>query len=164
MEIELADTSDVPAADTAPSPCAERALTEDEVRQVVARNFIGVLATVGDDQPYAVPFIYGYDGHAFFALLGQGRKVRNMERNPRICITIVEHDDDASCWRSVLAVGKASRVEGLVKLGHALNAIRKQYPGNPMRSAPPLSALKGYYMLRVDVDELTGTRTAMGLP
>jgi nitroimidazol reductase NimA-like FMN-containing flavoprotein (pyridoxamine 5'-phosphate oxidase superfamily) len=146
MDMKLAEAGDG----------SERALGEDEVRQVVARNFIGVLATVGDDQPYAVPFIYGYDDRAFFALLGQGRKVRNMERNPRVCITIVEADEAGKCWRSVLATGRASRVEGLMKLGHALNTIRKQYPGNPMRSAPPLTALKGYYMLRVDVEELTG--------
>ena len=133
-----------------------RDLTTDEALAVVADNFIGVLSTVGDGQPYAIPFIYGYADGAFFAVLSPGRKARNIEANANVCVTILEQDDEGGPWRSVIATGKASWVEGVLKLGHALNTIRKQYPGNPMRSAPGLSALKGYHVLRVDVEEITG--------
>ncbi len=135
---------------------ASRALTQEEVDGVVAGNFVALLATVADGQPYAVPFIYGYDGRSFFGVLSPGRKVRNIEQNPNVCVTIVQTEDNARRWRSVVATGKASWVEGVLNLGHALNTIRKQYPGNPVRSAPGLSALKGFHMLRVDVETLTG--------
>lgn len=141
-----------------------RALVDDEVREVVARNFIGVIATVSDGQPYAVPIIYGYDDDAFFALLAPGRKSRNMEANPQVCLTIVDAGEGGQPWRSVVVTGRASWVEGLVKLGHALNAIRKQYPGNPVRSAPPLTALKGYHMLRLDVESLAGEEMSSTAP
>ncbi len=133
-----------------------RDLTQEEIDALIADNFVATLATVGDGQPYAVPFIYGYDGGTFYGVLSPGRKVRNIEQNPNVCITIVNTEDGAKRWRSVVATGKASWVEGVLKLGHALNTIRKQYPGNPVRSAPGLGALRGFHMLRVDVEALTG--------
>ena len=123
---------------------------------VVARNYIAVLSTLGDGQPYAVPFIYGFADRTFFAILSPGRKARNIEANANVCVTIVERQSPGRPWQSVIATGKAGWVEGVLKLGHALNTIRKQYPGNPVRSAPGLSALKGYHVLRVDVEELSG--------
>lgn len=134
-----------------------RALSSEEALAVVGRNFIGVLSTMGDGQPYAIPFIYGFDDLAFFAILSPGRKARNIESNANVCITIVEQGSAGGEWRSVIATGKASWVEGVLRMGHALNTIRKQYPGNPVRSAPGLAALKGFHVLRVDVDELTGS-------
>ncbi len=139
---------------------AERLLSHDEIMGVISRNFIAVLSTVGGDQPYAIPFIYGFDGEAFFAVLSPGRKARNIESNANVCVTVVENDGSAGPWRSVVVTGKASWVEGVLKLGHALNTIRKQYPGNPVRSAPGLTSLKGYHMLRVDVEELSGVEEA----
>ncbi len=133
-----------------------RDLTGDEIDALIADNFVATLATVGDGQPYAVPFIYGYEQGIFYGVLSPGRKVRNIEQNPNVCVTIVQTEDNARRWRSVVATGKASWVEGVLNLGHALNTIRKQYPGNPVRSAPGLSALKGFHMLRVDVETLTG--------
>ena len=139
-----------------PGRRASRELSGEEVDAVIAGNFVALLATVDEAQPYAVPFIYGYEPGRFFGVLSPGRKVRNIERNPNVCVTIVQTEDNARRWRSVVATGKASWVEGVLNLGHALNTIRKQYPGNPMRSAPGLSALKGFHMLRVDVETLTG--------
>lgn len=69
-----------------------RDATDDEARQIVARNFWGVLSTVGPDgQPYAVPVTYGFDG-AFYAVLRDGRKLENIRANPSVCITVVEVD------------------------------------------------------------------------
>ena len=92
----------------------------------------------------------------FYAVLSPGRKIRNIEENSSVCVTIVQTEDNARRWRSVVATGRASWVHGLTNLGHALNVIRHQYPGNPVRSAAGLGALKGFHMLRVDVEELTG--------
>jgi len=133
-----------------------RPLTDEEVAGVIAGNFVAILATVADGQPYAVPIIYGYDDGAFYSVLSPGRKMRNIEQNASVCLTIVQTEDMARRWRSVVATGKASWVEGVLNLGRALNVIRKQYPGNPVRSGAGLGALKGFHMLRVDVEELTG--------
>jgi nitroimidazol reductase NimA-like FMN-containing flavoprotein (pyridoxamine 5'-phosphate oxidase superfamily) len=133
-----------------------RPLTDQEVRELIAGNFIGVLATVGDGQPYAIPLIYGYEEGAFYAVLSPGRKVRNIEANSRVCLTIVQTWDNGKRWRSVLATGTAGWIQDEEQLGPALEAIKRQYPGIPVRSTGGTAALKGYYMLRVDVEEMTG--------
>jgi nitroimidazol reductase NimA-like FMN-containing flavoprotein (pyridoxamine 5'-phosphate oxidase superfamily) len=133
-----------------------RELTEEEVLELIASNYVAVLATIGEGQPYAVPLIYGYEGGAFFSVLSPGRKARNIEQNPHVCLTIVQTWDTGKRWRSVVATGTASWVSDEEQLGPALDAIRRQYPGLPVRSSSGTAALKGFYMLRVDVDELTG--------
>jgi nitroimidazol reductase NimA-like FMN-containing flavoprotein (pyridoxamine 5'-phosphate oxidase superfamily) len=133
-----------------------RPLTDLEVRELIDSNFIAVLATVGDGQPYAIPFIYGYEDGAFFAVLSPGRKVRNIETNARVCVTIVQTWDMGKRWRSVLATGTANWIRDEEQLGPALEAIKRQYPGIPVRSTSGTAVLKGYYMLRVDVEEMTG--------
>lgn len=134
-----------------------RPLTTAETRAIVARNFWGVLSTVGDGQPYAVPIIYGYDG-AFYAVVRDGRKLRNLDENPRACLNVVETTAMAKTWRSALALG---RVEWLVDDGavaSALEVIRDQYPGQPTRSGASVAALRaqGFRVMKLVVDELTG--------
>lgn len=151
-------TEPTPAGEQAPPKRSRlsRPLTDEEVAGVIGGNFVAVMATVADGQPYAVPIIYGYEDRTFYSVLSPGRKVKNLEQNPNVCLTIVQTEDTARRWRSVVATGKASWVEGVLNLGRALNVIRKQYPGNPVRSGAGLGALKGFHMLRVDVEELTG--------
>lgn len=133
-----------------------RPLTEDEVNELIGDNFIAVLATVGGEQPYAIPFIYGYEDRAFYAVMSPGRKIRNIMDNPNVCVTIVQTWDKGKRWRSVVATGKAGWVEGMINMAKALNVIRKQYPGVPVRSGAGIASLKGFHVMRVDVEELTG--------
>ncbi len=133
-----------------------RPLTDQEVSGVIARNFVAVLATVADEQPYAVPFIYGFEDNAFYAVVAPGRKVENIRQNPNVCITIVETEDLGKRWKSVVATGPAGFVDDEAELARALDVIRRQYPGMPVRSAGGTAALHGYLMMRVGVQELTG--------
>lgn len=134
-----------------------RELESDEIGAVVTRNYWAVLSTAGADQPYAVPIIYGYDG-AFYAVLRDGRKIRNMEANPHVCLNVVEVQDMARTWRSVLAVGRAAFVETDEEMRVAIDVIRAQYPGLPTRSGATMEGLRsqGFRVLRMDVMEMTG--------
>lgn len=137
---------------------AARVLGADEVHTILARNYWGVLSTVGtDDQPYSVPIIYGFDG-AFYSVLRDGRKLRNMDGNPRVCMNVVEVENMAKTWRSVLAFGRAEWVEDDDAMHAAIAIIRTQYPGLPARSGGTMSALReqGFRVLKLVVDEMTG--------
>src|SRR5512141_1031699 len=103
----MSEASTAGQGPAAPKRRTARDLTPDEVNALIADNFTAVLATVADGQPYAVPFIYGYEEGAFYAVLSPGRKVRNIEQNANVCITIVQTWDGAKRWRSVVATGKA---------------------------------------------------------
>ena len=133
------------------------ALELEEIAAIVTRNYWAVLSTIGDAQPYAVPIIYGYDG-AFHAVLRDGRKVRNMETNPHVCLNVVEVQDMAKTWRSVLAIGRASFIETDEEMRAAIEVIRAQYPGLPTRSGATMEGLRsqGFRVLRMDVVEMTG--------
>lgn len=137
---------------------AARVLDDDEIRAIVARNFWGVLSTVGPDgQPYAVPIIYGYDG-AFYSVLRDGRKLTNIDANPRVCINVVEIEEMAKRWRSVLAFGTARWIDDDEGMRAAIHVIRAQYPGPPARSGGTTDALRsqGFRVMKLVVDEMTG--------
>ena len=135
-----------------------RVLDDDEVRAIVVRNFWGVLSTLDPGgQPYAVPIIYGYDG-AFLAVLRDGRKVRNIEANPRVCLNVAEVENHAKTWRSVVVTGRASFVDTDEEMQAAIEVMRAQYPGVPTRSGAGMAALRaqGFRVMRLDVEEMTG--------
>lgn len=134
-----------------------RSATDDEARAIVARNFWGVLSTVGPDgRPYAVPVTYGFDG-AFYAVLRDGRKLENIRANPHVCITVVEVDPLAKTWRSVVASGRAEFLESSDDVALAIERLRAQYPGTPTRSggADALAA-SGARVMRLVPETLTG--------
>ncbi len=136
---------------------ASRPLTDQEVSDLVARNFIAVLATAAAAQPYGVPLIYGFQDNAFYAVLSPGRKISNIQENPHVCVTIVETKDVGKLWKSVVAMGTASFVEDDLERARALDVIRRQSPGVPVRGAGGTAPLQqGYLMLRVGVQEMTG--------
>ena len=132
-----------------------RPLTDEEVSGLIARNFVAVLATAADGQPYAVPLIYGFQDNAFYAVLSPGRKIRNIEQNPNVCLTVVETAELGKLWKSVVALGTASFVQDEAAVANGLEVIRRQYPGLPVRGGGT-AALQGYAMLRIGVQELTG--------
>ena len=61
-----------------PRPPAPRELSLEECRELIARNYIAVVATVGAGEPYAIPLIYGFENDQFFFVTGAGRKTRNI--------------------------------------------------------------------------------------
>ncbi len=137
---------------------AARVLEDSEMRAVVGRNYWGVLSTVDPEgQPYAVPIIYGYDG-AFYSVLRDGRKLANIDANPRVCMNVVEVEQMAKTWRSVLAFGTAGWVEDDESMRAAIEVMRAQYPGQPTRSGGSMDALRsqGFRVMKMDVSEMTG--------
>ncbi len=137
---------------------AARVLEGDEIATIVARNYWGVLSTVDPDgQPYAVPIIYGYDG-AFYSVLRDGRKLQNIDTNPRVCLNVVEVEQMAKSWRSVLAFGTAEWIESDDGMSAAIEVIRAQYPGEGTRAGRSVEGLRaqGFRVLKVVVREMTG--------
>src|SRR5262245_26875448 len=131
--------------DTAPNtttrPPTPRELSAEECRALIARNYLAVMATVGDDRPYAVPLIYGFEDDRFYFVTGEGRKTRNIAQQPAVCITIVETDDHARKWRSVMVHGEVSWLTDDHEITHALAVMKRQYPAQSTRSSAGPGAL-----------------------
>jgi len=135
-----------------------RDMSAEEIEAFLARNFWGVLSTAAGDEPYAVPIIFGRQGSRFYSVVGPGRKVENIEANPRVCLTVVEVEDMARRWRSVVVLGNAGWVDDEAGVGAALDVIRAQYPGAPTRSSSGAAGLAamGFRVLVVEGAEITG--------
>lgn len=93
-------------------------LPESEVIEILERNADGVLSVIGDDgYPYGVPVNYVYaDGKIWFHAAVSGHKKDAMERNDKVCFTVVDTHDvipeaRATHYRSVIAFGRARFLE-----------------------------------------------------
>ena len=60
---------------------------------------------------YVVPVCYAYDGTYLWGHGMDGAKLRAMRARPEVCVE-VEHVDDLSNWRSVIAWGRFEECHG----------------------------------------------------
>ncbi|MGQ0560277.1 MAG: pyridoxamine 5'-phosphate oxidase family protein [Gemmatimonadota bacterium] len=136
-----------------------RVLSRQEIEDFLKQGFWGVLATAVNDQPYGVPIIYAYDDDGmFYVANGPGQKLRNLEANPNVTLTVVELEDYGRRWKSVIVYGRVEFLEDLSDKLHAFNALRKQIPrpAARLRDAAKLAAAR---VLRIVPTEITGRAT-----
>ena len=90
-----------------------------EVRELLeARNFAHLATTLPDGSPHSVPVWIGVEGdHVVFFTQPGSRKARNLERNPRVAISLVDLENP---YRSAQL---RSRVVGTVEGEEALEII-----------------------------------------
>lgn len=133
-----------------------RKLPDADVEALLTRNWWGILSTTEARGPYAVPVVYGYDGERFYFAGSPGRKTRNLEERPGVCLDVVEVDGPGMGWRSVVVLGEARRVEGPRELLHALAALRRQTgtPGSPRPA--DIARIARARVYRIDPSEVTG--------
>jgi nitroimidazol reductase NimA-like FMN-containing flavoprotein (pyridoxamine 5'-phosphate oxidase superfamily) len=111
-----------------------RPMTPEETDALLRRHWWGTLSTVGAEGVYAVPVGYGWDGGHLYVASGPGRKARNLEADPRVCLSVAEVES-GDRWRSVTVSGTAEPVSGVAATLAALNAIRRQRAGQPVTAA-----------------------------
>ena len=132
----------------------DTAQCEDLLRsEVIAR--IGCLS---DGRVYVVPVTYVYDGTYVYGHAMDGAKLRAMRANPQVCVE-VEHVDDLSNWRSVIAWGTFEECDGPDwDAGFAMLAERIMplltLPAN--QPPPDLSVLRRGSVYRIKLDLMTG--------
>lgn len=140
---------------------ASEVLDEDEVAALLERNWWGTLATAADDRPYAVPVVYGWDGRHFYVANTPGRKVRALEKNPAVCLTVVEVEGRGRSWRSVVVEGRAEPVSRPRGYLVALQALRRQVgKEGPPPSATEVARLARAEVIRIVPEEISGRRKA----
>jgi nitroimidazol reductase NimA-like FMN-containing flavoprotein (pyridoxamine 5'-phosphate oxidase superfamily) len=137
-----------------------RALDQDEIRVFLDRHWWGVLSTVEEPYPYAVPVVYGYDGEYFYVANKSGRKVSNIEANRGVCLCVADVERGAE-WSSVVATGDAEFVgSGDGRLA-ALRALRSQTGFDVEVGPRDVARLAAARVIRIVPHEITG-RTTVG--
>lgn len=79
-------------------------MTQQEIKEFLARATIGRLACAKDNQPYVIPLSFAYDAVSLYSLTSAGTKVDWMRENPKVCI---EFDEIVATnnWQSVVVTG-----------------------------------------------------------
>lgn len=106
----------------------DRAMSREEIEAFLREMNVGHLGTVNaHGYPYVVPLNYVYDqGRFIFHSALVGEKLENIRSNPKVCFEVAAHSEiiegQKACnftirYKSAIAYGKASVVEGEEKLG-----------------------------------------------
>jgi nitroimidazol reductase NimA-like FMN-containing flavoprotein (pyridoxamine 5'-phosphate oxidase superfamily) len=133
-----------------------REMTDEEVEALLARSWWGSLATVEDGGPYSVPVIYGWDGSDFYVASRGGRKVTNLQRDPSVCLTIVEAEGLGEPWYSVVVLGEATLVHGFGGHVKAIRALRAQVGRAGEIRKKDVAAMMAAKVIRISPREITG--------
>jgi len=126
-----------------------------EVHRFLMRHAWGMLCSVGEGRPYAVPVSYGFDGRDLYLASGPGRKLRNLEACPAVCLTIADVEN-GSHWSSVVVSGDAHPVIHVRRKLHALKTLHRQRPTGVPPSATDIARLARASIFRIVPDEITG--------
>lgn len=107
---------------------SDRAMEENECKQLLYRGEYGILATVdADGFPYGVPLSYAYDEGViyFHGAAGVGHKLAAVQHEERACFTVVGNtkvlpEKFSTIYESVMAFGRvclaSDKQSGLAKL------------------------------------------------
>lgn len=120
----------------------ERAISEEEAREILRDAEYCVVATVDDDgHPYATPLSYALDKDTLLIHTGSagGQKTEDWERDPRVCVTaamdmepvFVEENGEpgffTTRFASVIATGTVRRVTEMAEIRRALALLCLKY-------------------------------------
>jgi nitroimidazol reductase NimA-like FMN-containing flavoprotein (pyridoxamine 5'-phosphate oxidase superfamily) len=115
---------------------SDRALTDDQAREILARAEHGVLATVGaEGWPYAVPVNHVLSGEVLYIHSAvEGHKLENIAHEERVCFCAVA---DArvlpaklsTLYESAVVFGRAALVTDAVEKRRALELLAVRFCG-----------------------------------
>jgi nitroimidazol reductase NimA-like FMN-containing flavoprotein (pyridoxamine 5'-phosphate oxidase superfamily) len=139
-----------------------------EMEQVLASIRIMTVACCQGSEPYIFTVDFAWDRQArdlWFHCATEGRKMKILQANPRVCITVVEDRGyiDGECdhaYRSLVLEGKASVVTDLSEKRRALELLARKHERQPeavlARFADNDEAVRKVGIVRVSVDSLSG--------
>lgn len=137
-------------------PTVERKLRPDEIARRIRAAGWAVLAVLEGSRPYAVPMAYGYDGRSFFVASGPGRKRRALERQPLVCLTILDAPDESGVGGYVVVTGTAKPVSSLFARLRAGLLILKRFSRGGLPSLRELRRMARGRVFRIEPHEVAG--------
>lgn len=136
-------------------------MTDDEINEFLASQYVGRLGMVDGTRPYVVPISYAFHEGAVYFHSAPGMKVQALRSHPEVCFEV---DDVASLeeWRSVIAWGAFEQLIGSdARAGVEILLDRFRPLTSTPGSAPHPGAEIGM-MRTLDIPRLPGTRSALG--
>ena len=143
-------------------------LEDAECKEILAKQWRGVLAVIGDDDyPYALPINFYYDEQAgviYFHGAKEGHKIDAIRRNPKASFCLIndgayEDGDWSRRFKSVIVFGQMYEVSDQKEHDDAiLNLGRKYYPTEEERAAEIRKDGARAHMLALKIGHMTGKK------
>jgi len=157
---------------------ADKLMSDDETRDMLARSYAGRLATVNaNGWPYVVPLLYVWmDGEIWVHNTRvRGHLRDNVDRDPRACFEIDEPGeifpygrtecDTSIAYRSVVAFGRIRIVEDRAQKQRFFEGLMDKYRNpdwdRPRYSFPRIDQVTVYALA---VERMTGKQTPLPAP
>ena len=141
-----------------------RQLPEEETMEVLLKCEYGILSTMGDDYPYAVPMSYVVANNKIYihGTCESGQKTKNIHNNPKVCFTVVGNTEIlpsqfATKYESVVVLWTASLCEGTDKemaLEKFLDKYSSEYKQVGMKYIK--AAINKVSVYEISIDMITG--------
>jgi nitroimidazol reductase NimA-like FMN-containing flavoprotein (pyridoxamine 5'-phosphate oxidase superfamily) len=133
-------------------------LTGQQIENLLRTEVIARIGCLSDRGVYVVPVTYVYDNTYVWGHAMDGTKLAAMRAHPQVCVE-VEHVDDLSNWRSVIAWGTFEECHGAdwdAGLALLVERIMPLLTLPAHQSPPDLSALRRGSVYRIRLDTKTG--------
>lgn len=143
----------------------DRALTDDEAREILARAEHGVLATLGaDGWPYGIPVNHVLSGNALYIHCAtEGHKLDNIAHEDRVSFCVVTGARVlpatlSTLYESVVVFGRAALVTDAAEKRQALELLAIRFCGSVTpeaeRTIATTAAQTG--VVRIRLERITG--------
>jgi hypothetical protein len=148
---------------------SEKAMDDPkEMEQVLASVRIMTVACCLENEPYIFTVDFAWDPEArelWFHCATEGRKIKILQANPRVCVTVVEDRGyiDGECdhaYRSLVLEGKANVITDLSEKRRALELLARKHERQPelilTRFAGNDEAVRKVGIVRISVESTSG--------
>ncbi len=102
-------------------------MSRDEMFALLLRGGYGHLGCSRDNHPYVVPMHYAFESEYLYFFTTDGTKTEFMAANREVCFQ-VEEVTNAQCWRSVMLIGRAERINANEEIERAMQLITERNP------------------------------------
>jgi hypothetical protein len=133
-------------------------LTRPQIEDLLHTEVIARIGCLSDRGVYVVPVTYVYDNTYVWGHAMDGTKLAAMRAHPQVCVE-VEHVDDLSNWRSVIAWGTFEECHGADWDAGLALLVQRIMPllTLPAHQGPPdLAALRRGSVYRIQLETKTG--------
>jgi nitroimidazol reductase NimA-like FMN-containing flavoprotein (pyridoxamine 5'-phosphate oxidase superfamily) len=145
----------------------DREITDpSEIEKILKRGEIISVAMCQGDQPYVLPFNYGFlNGLIYIHSATKGFKLDVLAQNPKVCFNVVtdvqllpaDRPQDCSvAYSSVVGFGRVRMVEDPVEKLAALEAIMVQYYPKKDAWQYPDKVVAACTVWCIEIEHLTG--------
>ena len=124
-------------------------LTQNEIVELLSRQYIGRLGYQLDGEIYIIPINYVYRKNALYAYSAGGRKIEAMRNNHTVCFQVDEIVDTFH-WKSVLLWGDFEEIINSQERQQAIQALVHQLM--PLTDLPSQHPWHGITVNENDID------------